>query len=597
MGESVTDQCEQSTSQSGDLERKASVPTGEKQWVFDATVISSDNDESQSENPLRIPSPSPGAVSRMKRPTREVLASVDHIFNLRDAHKKVKSRIHNIAGSLLENQCPVPELMIFYSYLQALLSTMMTPIAGFAEGKEQPDNPIVMMLEPSVINDTIAAAKVSLKSFHDHCAKNRTFLPKFVSRRKSAAAASPVMHRRLSCRASMLPLPHRNSICSEAPDLTKSFSEAFTEGHVQADENNKPKRRPDTRIDRVSSSSATPVTTPRPIRASLDPNSSLRMGPTRSHSICGVTTHQIMDTSQLDLMQYFDIIIETICAVLCVKFERQLMELTIDGDASGVRRAAEWIAARMLDELYNDGIDPLQALDTQLMLCAEGLALEDGQYVWRRASVVDQEVMAVVWGIDPPADILDGLLCSKDHHLWYEWGAFAQPGIRTPEGRLYTSPRLNPLQYRYRLGTAAMVESLQLRNTSQTPLRAPSFLHVRPGEQLAGDSQFGITLSAPPEGSEHRGVNVPKPHIRPSSSAGRAFLEAKYRERYGAEEDDYEDTYVVTLFILRFCTVIDTNKRISNSDTDLYAWSFEEALKAQRESEGASYTSFDDEYV
>lgn len=253
--------------------------------------------------------------------------------------------------------------------------------------------------------------------------------------------------------------------------------------------------------------------------------------------------------ASLTTLQYFDIIVETLACLLSAKYEHQLRQLSHDGECSGVKRFAEWVTARVVDEMHHDGIDPSLPLDTQLMLCAEGIALEDGVYMWRRPSeAVDEAVLATVWGTELPQDIRDGTLECKDRQrTWFEWGALTKPGLITADGVHHTSPRLNPLEYGFRLASPALVASLSQLTRIRDPgdLRTASFLCARPGMRLlgaahagaAGDADLGggalpvLTLSVAPEGSEHKGGNKPKPHIRPSNPAERRELERRYKKR------------------------------------------------------------------
>eukprot|EP00755_Sulcionema_specki_P030316 Sspe_Gene.94071::Locus_66541_Transcript_1_1_Confidence_1.000_Length_1675::g.94071::m.94071 len=167
------------------------------------------------------------------------------------------------------------------------------------------------------------------------------------------------------------------------------------------------------------------------------------------------------------------------------------------------------------------------------MLCIEGFALEEGQYIWRKLQEVDIDVLEAVWGEDFPADVKSGTVEAKDPaKSLFEWGILTKPGMRTSDGRTFTGPRLNPLEYGYRIATLEVVESLGLKEIDpDAPLRAPSFLHHRPGQVIPSDSDQetgpvheldlvgvpNLTLSAPPEGSHHKGSNKQKPHIRPQN--------------------------------------------------------------------------------
>ncbi|KAJ9454514.1 hypothetical protein DIPPA_04642 [Diplonema papillatum] len=610
------------------------------EWEGMALVASEDGDpygENLDENPLKVlaarsspatrsqvsgcfsPPPLP-AVPRSKRPTKEVINTVDHIFALQTGGKRYRSRIHTLVSSLVNDTCPMSELATFYAYLQALLTTLFAPFATYADSKDKAvdeSNPISYMMGAPIMNDVVAAARFSLKEYHFNNVKgpmsnlqNKVLSGIGSFRRKSL----PPESRRLSCHMQLVGVGGGSFNSSGEPtspvSVVESFAGAFTEGNVPNEEHKPVKRRPDSRIDRRASDASAPTLPKYPHSpnhgldstvSSTIPLHSKRSGenlsrhvsgfdsslshyasPARAGSLTAAYLGSSFQTSSngaaaaLSAAQFFDIIIETICVVLTIKYEHQLMELTVDGEGSGVRRAAEWVAARILDEMYNDGIDRSQPLCGQLILCAEGLAYEDGKYVWRHSSTVGSEVMAVVWG-EPPEDVLEGRLELKqdDGMGWYEWGCFTQPGIRTPDGRLFTGPKLNPLQYRYRLAPLHMVDSLSLRNTNTAPLRAPSFLAHRPGacvQSSSGDVFSGITLSAPPEGSEHRGGTIPRPHIRPQSPGSMQELEKKYLARYGGAQA--EDAYC---------------------DTDLYNWSFEEALQQQREGEKrSSYNSMAD---
>eukprot|EP01064_Diplonema_japonicum_P039418 TRINITY_DN9872_c0_g1_i1.p1 TRINITY_DN9872_c0_g1~~TRINITY_DN9872_c0_g1_i1.p1 ORF type:complete len:582 (+),score=69.84 TRINITY_DN9872_c0_g1_i1:187-1932(+) len=536
------------------------------EWAMEESVVLNSEEGGTPElNPLSIDPPTPTKTSekakdlihdgaRSKRPANEVYDTVEYMLDLGGCMKKEKSRINKLICTLTEDMCPVEELSIFFTYLQALLTTLLSPVASFAENKEMDDeSPIVTMIGNHIMRDIVDASRASLKSYHKASSGKRLGIKKgSFLRRKSTPAAS--LNRRLSCHSLML---HDTTSCDV---VVKSFGTAFTGGddapHKAVD---KRKQRPASRIDRAGSATPTPLPSydTTPPSAPVHPPKRNNLQRKASMQVEGRIKYPPFD--DLFSMKYFDIIIETVCVVLCVKYEHQLMELSTEGEDSGVRRAAEWITARFLDEFYNDGIDPQQALCEQLVLCAEGLAIEDGSYVWRRCGNVDQNVIAVVWG-EAPEDVLAGVLKSKDEgHTWYEWGMFAQPGVRTPDGRLFTSPRLNPLQYRYRLAPACIASSLELRNTNTAPLRAPSFLLTRPGATMAapnGGTFEGITLSEPPEGSEHKGGNLG----RPKSTRHK-------QPRVVVEEPPLspDDSYC---------------------DTDLYAWSFEEALRQQRENEG-----------
>ena len=546
--------------------------SGVGQWRLEGTIcVTSEggDDIDDNFNPLRVPSPTRdresscgGGVSSFQRPTGEVFTTITRFFNLNHAPKKLANHITSLTACLVEDTCPVPELSMFFTYLKALLCKLFAGIVDTETPEEE--NPLASLLEPSVVQDIIASARVSLRSYHKQSRTKKTNIIKRPSyfRRKTSSPNPSSKGRKLSC------YTPRN-VGPDKHNLGAAFSGVTLPASLNSEK--APKRRPDSRIDRTQSNSMAsslflPTQSMRRDRASSTPPplennsprhatfSSLRRRvsaqvgagtPALSPSV-NQSSMSIVEPDE-SVTQYFDIIIETICVILAVKYEHQIMELTVDGEDCGVRRSAEWLAARMLDEMYNDGIDATQALCTQMVLVAEGLALEDGEYVWRHCSTVDTEVMYVVWG-DPPEDVLAGSLKIKSEveggDAWYEWGAFAQPGIRTPDGQLFTGPRLNPLLYRYRLATYEVADSLCLTDTQAAPLRAPSFLQRRPGQQIlntTGEQFEGITLSAPPEGSAHKGGTIPRPHIRPQSIHAQLELEEKYLQRYAS--DQYCDTY------------------------------------------------------
>eukprot|EP01063_Lacrimia_lanifica_P031096 TRINITY_DN5061_c0_g1_i1.p1 TRINITY_DN5061_c0_g1~~TRINITY_DN5061_c0_g1_i1.p1 ORF type:complete len:835 (+),score=202.44 TRINITY_DN5061_c0_g1_i1:76-2580(+) len=632
-------------------------------WEMENTLcISSEgHEDDDGGNPLLVPCTPPVGVSRhgsmapcgervqSKRPVREVFDTVNAMLDLVRSTKKQQTRYYQLTSCLVEETCPIPELSIFYSYLQALLGKIFDPIAQSAEanaaspgqspGGEDDECPILTMLTEQVVKDVIDAARGSLKAYHRYSRKRKGFgpskllgksltgLPGLQQRNGSVADANASLSHTLSCRS----MP-RTGAKADKHQLGAAFSGACSSPNSPATSSTK--RRSEARIDRKGTVQGTklpdydaaskqakqgePIDVARgasgdSMQQSVSHASNLKrmqslthsthtsmrnmgrylsmasgthvMTRTRSEATAGgdlsskrlgsglSQTHII--PSHITTAQYFDIIIETICVVLCVKYEHQLMELTTEGESSGIRRAAEWVAARILDELYNDGIDPDQPLCAQLILCSEGLALEDGQYVWRHCSSVEIDVMYVVWG-EPPPDVLSGKLEAKDpSETWFEWGVFAQPGIRTPDGKLFTCPRLNPLQYRYRLAPAMVASSLGLANANENPavLRAPSFLHARPGQrvmcEMTGEHFEGITVSAPPEGSEHKGGTVPRPHIRPKNMSARNALEEKYRQKYGVTDEEY-------------------------TDADVYEWGFEEAMREQQRQQhgGASSANY-----
>jgi len=282
----------------------------------------------------------------------------------------------------------------------------------------------------------------------------------------------------------------------------------------------------------------------------------------------------------LSTLQYFDIIVETLCVVLCIKYEDQLIELTHEGDLAGAKRAAEWATARIIDEFFNEGIDPELPLCEQLILCLEGLAIEEGEVCWRRAACVDPDVAMVVWGVDLPEDVAGMTLQRRNTKVtWYEWGAFAQPGIRCADSSHWTGPRLNPHTYGWRLGTKELAQKIGLRQHDgvQTNFRLPSFMADRPGESLVDPASVmitvdaprrvdsmssgaasppvpasglpALTLSSPPEGSTHTGGAKRKPHIRPQDPAARRELERLYqvnamaRAAQSSTEGELDDFY------------------------------------------------------
>eukprot|EP01061_Rhynchopus_euleeides_P023968 TRINITY_DN38780_c0_g1_i1.p1 TRINITY_DN38780_c0_g1~~TRINITY_DN38780_c0_g1_i1.p1 ORF type:complete len:643 (+),score=187.81 TRINITY_DN38780_c0_g1_i1:96-1931(+) len=551
--------------------------SGMGNWRLEGTIcVTSEGGEDDDHfNPLRVPSPARdkesslggGPMSAFQRPTNEVFSTVSRYFHLKEGPRKVHNHVLSLTSCLVEDSCPVPELSMFFTYLKALLCKLFAGIVDTETPEEE--NPLASLLENSVVQDIMGAARVSLREYHQHSKKKKRSVlmtrPSFL-RRKTSSPNPCTKGRKLSC------YTPRNG-----RDDKHSLGAAFAGATLPSGNGDKgPKRRPDSRIDRSHSTSmasslflpthsmrndrtATPppmdsgAISPRTMMSSLRRRVSAQCGtPALSPSINQSSVSLVCEPPDESITQYFDIIIETACVILTVKYEHQIMELTVDGEDCGVRRSAEWLAARMLDEMYNDGIDPQQALCTQLVLVAEGLALEEGEYVWRHCGSVDQEVMYVVWG-EPPEDVLAGRLKIKSvggdpGDAWYEWGAFAQPGIRTPDGQLFTGPRLNPLLYRYRLATLDVAESLNLTDTRRAPLRAPSFLHTRPGEKMAnntGEEFTGITLSAPPEGSEHKGGTIPRPHIRPPSLNAQIALEEKYIQRYAP--DAYCDTEVYEL--------------------------------------------------
>eukprot|EP00755_Sulcionema_specki_P034985 Sspe_Gene.104017::Locus_79898_Transcript_1_3_Confidence_0.400_Length_2151::g.104017::m.104017 len=528
------------------------------------------------------PSAVSGAFPRTRRPTEEVLCTIDTIFDLHHGSRKLRTHIHAVVTSLMECECPYQELSVFDCHLQALLGTLFSQVAEYCdglpeEGAGEEAQVLGGLVTTSMVQDIISASRLSLRLYHAHCT---TLRKKNVKRGNTlhiirrGSTSSPIMMdqgRRLSCQDSCSSFGNKG--------VASTFVAAFTEGSLGSPPPlpSSPKRRPDTRIDRGqgngslcegSVSHNLSPTLPSTRRASFSDAlllsraaSAAHLRPLgASHGSNPMNSAPELDAKLADLstLQYFDIIVETIAIVLCVKYENQLHQLTHDGETAGAKRAAEWITARIVDELYNDGIDPSLPLCTQLILCAEGLALEDNQYVWRRASSVDPDVMAMVWGAQLPSDVVEGTLETKDKSRpWFEWGTFAQPGLRTPDGRLYTGPRLNPLQYGYRLGTVAMGEGLGLRNIENSPLRAPSFLSQRPGACLLNQSQGsfdtnhlaaplpGLTLSAPPEGSAHRGGTHTKPHIRPRNWNDRLDLERKYlkkkKRQYDSEGSEYSE--------------------------------------------------------
>ena len=548
--------------------------SGFGQWRLEGTTcVTSEGGDEEELNPLRVPSAaqSISESQAFQRPTAEVFATVEHIFKLQGAPQKLYNHILKLTASLVDGQCPVSELSTFFTYLRALLCKLFAGIIDTETPEDE--NPLASLLEESVVQDLVAAARVSLSEYHQQAQKKkRGFMRRKVSLqmplKQGSSDADSNMKRKLSCYTPK---------CSTRDRF--EFAAAFAGGKLDA-KNAAPKHRPDSRIDRTGStmnnsmsihsysaaaalsgrydrpcdrSSSTP---PQPCAS---PKASL-LSPARRHGLDHGLASPAPSINQSSLClsqppcpsdesatQYFDIIIETVCVIIAIKYEHQIMELTLDGEGCGVRRSAEWLAARMLDEMYNDGIDPTQALCTQMILLAEGLAFEDGAYVWRTCGSVDQEVMYVVWG-EPPEDVLQGQLQIKgggEGEVWYEWGAFVQPGVRTVDGRLYTGPRLNPLLYRYRLASPEIAESLGLTDTKTAPLRAPSFLNRRPGKNIctsSGDCFVGVTLSAPPEGSAHKGGTIPRPHIRPQSASAQVALEEKYMQRYAP--DAYCDTYV-----------------------------------------------------
>eukprot|EP00756_Hemistasia_phaeocysticola_P063378 Hpha_TRINITY_DN6850_c0_g1::TRINITY_DN6850_c0_g1_i1::g.46262::m.46262 len=131
--------------------------------------------------------------------------------------------------------------------------------------------------------------------------------------------------------------------------------------------------------------------------------------------------------ASLSTLQYFDVIVETLGSLLCVKYEEQIRSLTHEGETSGARRLAEWVTARVVEEMFNDGIDPSLPLDIQLLYCIEGFAVEEGVYHWRTNGEIDPAVAAAVWGTFTPADVREGLIETMDPaRVWYEWGVFTK---------------------------------------------------------------------------------------------------------------------------------------------------------------------------
>eukprot|EP01065_Artemidia_motanka_P045472 TRINITY_DN6698_c0_g1_i1.p1 TRINITY_DN6698_c0_g1~~TRINITY_DN6698_c0_g1_i1.p1 ORF type:complete len:812 (+),score=133.83 TRINITY_DN6698_c0_g1_i1:91-2526(+) len=516
-----------------------------------------------------------------------------------------------------------PELTVFSSHLESLLGTVFAQIAEYVDsappegekGSEEECMVLSGLLIPSIMVDIVSASRLSLRSYHEHSQNLRQRGASRGRARRGRGNVSPkagVAWRKRELSSLAVP-----ALRTRQGSIASSFSAAFTEGSVQMSSAMTPKRRPDTRIDRGPQQSPADPSLPLPgsqlgpvrgrqerspaqshltpsfasqtmfapgTTCTTSPNGSMckqHESPSTCHSIsrpawqrtssrlskppgspASATTGQDLERilERLSTLQYFDIIVETLCVVLCIKYEEQLTQLTTDGDTAGAKRAAEWVTARIIDEFYNDGIDPTQPLCQQLILCAEGLALEEGEICWRRAAGVDPDVAMVVWGFELPDDVGGMTLKRKDtSSVWFEWGTFAQPGIQCADGSHWSGPRLNPHTYAWRLGARELAEKLGLRRVDPDgDARLPSFLAERPGASLLDSAsptvyrddgarsaaatsnrlrdmqQAGVpnlTLSAPPEGSSHVGGTKRKPHIRPADPASRRELERRYRQR------------------------------------------------------------------
>eukprot|EP00756_Hemistasia_phaeocysticola_P025956 Hpha_TRINITY_DN16033_c0_g2::TRINITY_DN16033_c0_g2_i1::g.121669::m.121669 len=539
---------------------------------------------------------------KTQRPPEEVVCSVLEMLGLPGAPPSTLRRVSALVNRILEqsDQEAAPELVVFSSHLESLLGTIFAQIAEYLDtfqpGERNEEECMVLsgLLHPSVMEDIVAASRLSLGSYHEHT---------MVLRSKGKSPRRQQGHKNISPRAgacwsrrqlSSLAHPVGGPQLSSQGSTVADFMAAFSEGKV-GDSGRKPhKRRPDTRIDRDGSES--PVDGSLPFPPSLSrthretpPNKHLSpsfasASPRLNHDDNnstggrsggrgaspgpggGFCTQRDLERvlKGLSTLQYFDIIVETLCVVLCIKYEEQLIELTHEGDMAGAKRAAEWATARIIDEFFNDGIDPQLPLCKQLILCLEGLALEEGEIVCRRAAGVDPDVAMVVWGVELPDDVAGMTLQRRNTKVtWYEWGAFAQPGVRCADSSHWTGPRLNPHTYGWRLGSKELVEAIGLRaHDGGRSHRLPSFMIDRPGENLVDPTSVcGITvqipqrvdsmssggaastaqvaapatglpalsLSAPPEGSKHAGGAKRKPHIRPQDPVARRELERLYQ--------------------------------------------------------------------
>ena len=251
---------------------------------------------------------------------------------------------------------------------------------------------------------------------------------------------------------------------------------------------------------------------------------------------------------RLRTLQFFDIISQTLTHMLAFVYDWQIKRLTLEGETSGVLRLAEWCVCRIVEEMYEDGVDPSCPLDLQFLFCVQGLAFEGGAFHYRRVNPVEMEVLEAVWGEYLPVDVQEGRILTQydqkrrkedltngeAEYKWYEWGVLTKAGFATSMNTLHTGPRLNAIEYGFRVGPHQIVESLGLNEVSDvSQLRLPSFVGKRPGQHLlsrAGEFEIpNLTLSAPPEGSSHLGSNKAKPHIRPRNPQLCKELEMKYK--------------------------------------------------------------------
>eukprot|EP01060_Flectonema_neradi_P005397 TRINITY_DN13593_c0_g1_i1.p1 TRINITY_DN13593_c0_g1~~TRINITY_DN13593_c0_g1_i1.p1 ORF type:complete len:635 (+),score=94.25 TRINITY_DN13593_c0_g1_i1:257-2161(+) len=509
---------------------------------------------------------------KAQRPTEEIVLSVwDQLGLLVEKDNPLRDQIRDTVTGICNGEASL-ELIKFDSQLQMLLNTLFAQIADFVDLNTKGTNIQVDnvdcdvlggLISPSTISDVVAAARESLLLYHKQSTVLREANSKMLSpwhtptEGRSPASSQgdkPKFKRRLS---SVHPdiyldpaLGTESCDGSETKTVADTFVMAFQSGeHDTSTGKTAPKRRPSTRVER-SDNSRSPSPSPRnddslsvtdidfivspPEQEGREPSRRSR----RSSTVCPVPLDLEKRLYSLTTLQYFDIIAQTLSLSMCVVYEEQLLSLTTEGSTAGISRLAEWVTARIIDELSQEGIDSTLPLDTQLLHCVEGIAYEDDTYHWRRLSKLGDVVIETVWGESPPDDIVTGKINCKDETLnWFEWGVLQKPGFKTSNGRSFTGPRLNPLQYNYRLSTLSVVRLLGLNEVSvSSPIRAPSFLGKRPGESLLQDTEAitcpGLTLSAPPEGSSHRGNHKQKPHIRPKSPIEYRELERKYKRKH-----------------------------------------------------------------
>ena len=517
---------------------------------------------------------------KAQRPVDEIVLSVCGHLGVENENTKERQRIETMVMDICNGE-GTQELLTFDSQLQMLLNTLFTQIADFVDRHTKGTNVQVDnvdcdvlggLLSPATVSDVVAAARESLLLYHqqskvlrDPPPNNGLLSPSNKQPEERSPESSPgrktPLKRRLSSvwpdkvgRAGSFQDPTagvETTDLSDSKTIADTFVKAFQSGANDV-EKSAPKRRPSTRVERSDLSPSVSPSTRSNCSGSVTCDDITFVFPTeqeipetisrrsrRKSTVCPVPIDLEKRLYSLTTLQYFDIIAQTLSILMCVVYEEQLLWLTTEGSTSGISRLAEWVTARIIDELSQEGIDSTVPLDVQLLHCVEGIAFEDDCYHWRRLSKIGEIVLETVWGETPPPDISTGRIECKDKSLnWYEWGVLQKPGFKDCKGQSFTGPRLNPLQYNYRLSTIPVIKQLGLNEVSvKSPVRTPSFLGQRPGESLLNKDPGavtcpGLTLSAPPEGSFHRGNHKQKPHIRPKSPVQFRELERKYKRKH-----------------------------------------------------------------